>query len=101
VAYKLQLPEETQIHHVFHVTLLKKAVGEQQVSPQLPSKVQEALGTPKPTAIIGRRVIYHHNAPIVQVLVRWSNKHGDDCTWEYLPDLLNQFPRAANLLNIS
>ena len=89
VAYKLQLPEETQIYPVFHVSLLKKIVGEQQVSSQQPSKVQEAHGTPKPAAIVDRRVIYCHSAPIVQVLVRWSNRHGDDNTWEYLLDLLN------------
>ena len=36
VAYKLQLWEGTQIHPVFHVSLLKKAVRGQQVSPHLP-----------------------------------------------------------------
>lgn len=71
------------------MSLLKKAVGEQRVSPQLPLEVPETNGTPEPAAIVDRQVIYRQGAPLVQVLVRWSNRHGDDSTWEYLPDLLN------------
>lgn len=32
VAYRLQLPEETQVHLVFHVSLLRKATGSQTTS---------------------------------------------------------------------
>jgi hypothetical protein len=42
VAYRLRLPESSHIHHVFHVSLLKKTVGQEvSVSPSLPSMLSE------------------------------------------------------------
>ena len=101
VAYKLLLPERTGIHPVFHVSLLKKAAVSEQVELLLPSGLREGTETPEPLAIIDKRVLYQQGAPLIQVLVRWSNGDDDSSTWEYLPDLLDRFPRAASLLAIS
>lgn len=101
VAYRLQLPESSNIHPVFHVSLLKKAIEQQAVNPELPCLPDSTDSPKEPIAILDRRVIYNQGAPIIQVLVQWSNLHSDNNTWEYLPDVLKQFPKAAGLLTIS
>ena len=67
VAYKLQLLESSSIHLVFHVSLLKKLVGTQQVSPILPTSPYAGDKPKEPTTILDKRVIYKHRAPITQV----------------------------------
>ena len=101
VAYKLQLPENSHIHPVFHMSLLKKYVGGQPVSLKLPTRNSSEEPTLEPEAILDRRVIYQQGAPLIQVLVKWSQLPMDDNAWEYLPNLLKQFPRVASLLCIS
>ena len=59
-------------------------------------ELEEAL---EPWAILDKRVIYQGAVPLTQVLVQWSQLQADH-TWEYLPELLKQFPRATGLLYI-
>ena len=100
IAYQLQLPEGTKIHLVFHVSLLKKSIGNERVSQELPTLPKKKDGPREPEVIIERRVIYHQEAPLIQVRVRWQGKSPED-TWEYLPTLMHQFLRMAGLLSIS
>ncbi|GJT57991.1 putative mitochondrial protein [Tanacetum coccineum] len=43
VAYKLKLPESAAIHPIFHVSQLKKAIGEQEVALVLPEGLTEDM----------------------------------------------------------
>ena len=98
VTYRLQLPEGSHIHLVFHVSLLKPSLGTSSVSSILPSAIQLAQQETEPIATVDRRILYKHRAPITEVLFCWSNLHPENSTWEYLPDLLNQFSKVAGVL---
>jgi len=36
MSYKLKLPESAKVHSVFHISQLKKAIGNYNVEPELP-----------------------------------------------------------------
>jgi len=74
VAYKLSLPAGSQIHNVFHVSLLQKYHGPGiQASPQLPFNSDASTCLPEPEAILDRRIIRKGNyRPKSQILVKWK-----------------------------
>lgn len=92
VAYKLQLPEHSSIHPVFHVSLLKKAVGpSQQVSAVLPpdSDICQV-----PVKVLKRRLQKYGECMLPQVLVCWSSWSDELATWENEEELKRKFPCA-------
>ena len=86
---------------MFHVSLLKKSVRTQRASPSLATLPKEISKAVEPEAIMDKKGIYKQGEPLIQVLVKWQDGTVEDSTWEYLPNLLKQFPRSANLLSIS
>ena len=52
IAYRLQLPEETQMHLVFHISLLKKTIRTQRSNASLPPIVKKDREEAIPTVIL-------------------------------------------------
>ncbi|RVW26324.1 Transposon Tf2-12 polyprotein [Vitis vinifera] len=84
VAYKLALPLGSQIHDVFHVSLLKKHLGPvTATSTQLPPVSDTSTVLPQPEAVLDRRVIHKGKyRPKSEILVKWVGVPAEDATWE-------------------
>lgn len=93
MAYKLQLPSYLKVHPVFHVSQLKKALGDGMVvSPSLPTD-KYMLSVPE--TILQRHTVLRGTKSCEQVLVRWSFMPDVLATWEDAIDLKQQFSEAA------
>ncbi|KAJ4718791.1 Ty3/gypsy retrotransposon protein [Melia azedarach] len=92
VAYKLELPASSRIHPVFHVSLMKKKVGEEQVQTQLPlMDVADEKLIPTPQAVLDRRVRKRKH----EVLIHWHGLSPAEATWEDKDFIKNQFPNIS------
>ena len=92
VAYRLELPPESRVHPVFHVSQLKEFIGRtNQVSPVLPSPDSVFQ---IPVRVLLRRVRQQGDRTLTQVKVQWSGDSEDQATWEDLESLRQQFPLA-------
>ena len=83
VAYELELPASSKIHNVFHVSCLKKALGQQVISStDLPPLDEEGHLVLVPEEIIDVRERKLRNRVIKEYLVRWKDLPAEDATWD-------------------
>ncbi|XP_077228652.1 uncharacterized protein LOC143861650 [Tasmannia lanceolata] len=93
VAYKLDLPSESRIHPVFHVSCLKKKIGDVvQVQTNLPELGEDGGIKFEPVAVLDRRMSKKNNRAVIEVLVQWSNLGPGEATWEPLHKLKEKYP---------
>eukprot|EP00253_Pinus_taeda_P001652 PITA_01652 len=82
-AYDFKLPQGSKIHSVFHVSCLKKALGQQViVIDELPPMDDEGHLVLQPEAIIDTRERQLRSKMVREFLVRWKNSLDEDATWE-------------------
>lgn len=83
VAYEIELPADSRIHNVFHVSCLKKALGQHIVaSLDLPPLDEEGKLTLVPKEIMEVRERRLRSRVIREYLVHWMGLPIEDATWE-------------------
>lgn len=96
VAYELDLPRESRIHPVFHVSQLKPKLGSSSsVVPKLPLVDSNGVFYPKPVEILDRHSQPRNNRLFIELLVLWNRQIADDATWEEFHSLKNAYPHLA------
>ena len=88
VSYKLDLPVESQIHLVFHVSNLKAKLGAHVISrPALPIMTADQILSLELVAVLDSINHQLRSKLITQVLMQWLGESKDDATWESLFEL--------------
>ena len=81
------------MHPVFHVSQLKKAVGNYSVELELPVGLElELEENVEPEELLASREMFEGEHPIKQWLVKWKGRATEDTTWENESLLRSQFP---------
>ncbi|KAL4557540.1 hypothetical protein LXL04_035721 [Taraxacum kok-saghyz] len=93
VAYRLQLPESSKVHPVFHVSLLKRAIGNHTAEPSLPPGLEmDSSSTPHPLQRLATRTITRGDSQIEEWLIQWDNQTVSEATWEDAFTVQTSFP---------
>lgn len=96
VAYKLQLPENSRVHPVFHVSQLKKAIGNYQVAHELPLDLKAYLTNGiQPEKVLSWRDRFEEGQHFWEWLIQWQGMSAEDATWEKEVLLKSQFPELS------
>ena len=83
MAYKLELPASLQVHPVFHVSCLKKVIGNKiLVQTILPELDEEGKIILEPKVVTEIRIRHLRNQSISEYLIKWKNLPIEDSTWE-------------------
>ena len=95
VAYRLDLPHDSQIHLVFHISQLKSFVPNfSPVFSELPVTTDIEASAAVPEVIIERCLVKKGATAVPQVPVKWSGLPTTSTTWEDYNVLRHRFPEA-------
>lgn len=93
VAYRLDLPANSAVHPVVHVSQLKKSLSanDPKVIPTLPD---DKVGLQIPLEVLDQRMVQQGGSIVHQALIRWSHLPVELASWEDLIALKQRFPFA-------
>ena len=78
MAYRLQLPEGTRLHDVFHVGLLKPHRGDTPAAPGLVPPTHDGRLLPAPARVLQAQLY----RDVWHVVVQWHGMAAEEGTWE-------------------
>lgn len=93
VTYKLKLPVGAKLHPVFHVSLLKKKLGNDvQYQPHLTPMLDPSNPRWYPTQIVAIRMFKQGRRAVTKWLIQWVGGSEEDSTWEKADDFISRYP---------
>lgn len=92
VAYRLNLPPQSKIHPVFHVSLLKRRIGSDVRSSTLPPFNNQGEFIWTPLKVLDMAVVRKHRRNITNWLIQWVGLPESDATWEEAHSIATRFP---------
>ncbi|XP_021755359.1 uncharacterized protein LOC110720620 [Chenopodium quinoa] len=93
VAYKLELPPSSRIHPVFHISQLKRAVGDVWVNPSIPEQISPEMElAAEPEELLEVRHKASGGKSRVEVLIKWKGLPQFEATWEDGDAIAKRFP---------
>ncbi|GJU63127.1 putative nucleotidyltransferase, ribonuclease H [Tanacetum coccineum] len=97
VAYRLDLQDETQIHPVFHVSLLKLAGGAPNKVIPIPTDAYFFLQLSR---VFDRKVVKRGSQVAMKILVKWKAHMAQEATWEFLDEMQLRFPDFTDFVTL-
>ena len=83
VAYGLKLPDKCRIHGTFHVSNLKKVLGQNQIAQtEIPETDEEGRIVLEPEGILATREKVLRSKTIKEYLIKWKKLPEEDSSWE-------------------
>jgi hypothetical protein len=96
VEYKLDLPPTSLIYPIFHVSNLKKKLGNRIAPlPHLPQLTTEGTLAPEPKIALARRLKKKGNKAGAEILIQWTGTTAQNATWEDLDKLRTSSPNLV------
>ncbi|KAI0493308.1 hypothetical protein KFK09_027585 [Dendrobium nobile] len=90
VAYRLKLPPTATINPVFHVSQVRRAIGDYATSSKLPGTLTDEMEIVlEPLELMEVR---HKANGVTEVLIKWKNLPDYEATWEPYERMKRQFP---------